>query len=167
MQCHFLMSNKRNITILNKNNMELIISKSQKNNPVIVYKYGKNEIFGSKKVGEFIFNMPKLKKQAIELITQNYPEPYRTQAIKDIKVSSSEIAAKLVTKICEGSYAAASTLAYYLDNNFVSGKDVKDAANEINPDTEEPYWMKFEELQNDFINALPLWIFNRINDAIL
>lgn len=147
---------------------QLIISKSQKNNPVIILENGKNQIFGSKKVGKFIFNMPELKKQAIDLINKHYAEPYRTSAIRDINIQSHEIADELVIKICkEGSYAAASTLAYYLNNNQVSKREVKNAANQINPDTEEPYWMEFEELQDDFINALPLWIFNRINDAIL
>lgn len=114
--------------------------------------------------------MPELKKQAIELISKSYTEPYKSKAIKDINIQSSEIAIRLVHKICTGStgsYVAASTLAYYLNNNLVSVKDVKDAANEINPYTEEPYWMEFEELQDYFINALPPWIFNRINDAIL
>lgn len=148
--------------------MKIKIIKSQKNNPIIILENGKNQIFGSKKVGKYIFDMPELKKQAIELITQNYPEPYRTQAIKDIKISSSAIADELVIKICkEGSYAAASTLAYYLNNNQVSKREVKNAANQINPDTEEPYWMEFEKLQDDFIEALPLWIFNLINDTIL
>lgn len=148
--------------------MKVRIIKSQKNNPIIVLENGKNQIFGSKKVGKFIFDMPELKKQAIDLINKNYVEPYRTSAIRDINIPSSAIAEELVIKICtEGSYAAASTLAYYLSNNQVSKREVKNAADQINPDTEEPYWMEFEELQDDFIATFPLWIFNRINDAIL
>lgn len=146
------------------------VQTSEKGNPVLVF----GKLYGSKMIArevrclnekdcEYYTNL------AIKLINENYQEPFRKRALNDFKNTTVEQIAKTVMRnICiNGSISECWWIWHnlvFVEKNFDA---FNDAANEIYSETEDPYWMEFDNKMDMFIEKLPRKVFNLINHLIM
>lgn len=146
------------------------VQTSEKGNPVLVF----GKIYGSKMIAREVRthnekDCAEYTKQAIKLIKENYQEPFKSKALKDFENTTVEQIAKTVMRnICiNGSISECWWIWHnlvFVEKNFDA---FNDAANEIYSETEEPYWMEWDNKMNDFINKLPRKVFNLINHLLM